>query len=316
MANVTVLTDRLIEASGLDGADVRLRARYLREAGLLPTLPRGGRGGRSTAPQIEIVHAVVLLLGCLAAGPQLRAPEAVRALWALPMAAQSNLLKRHERTVEQGQIYGHKGTGLSFGQVLLWFVETATKPDQHEMLLALFETVRVLQSRPQGRIYYPDRVEYFIDPNEPPFSRYRAPMETMTFATPAVFLELAEVVMQSRREAARLGIPIPWQEAWRALGFDPPPHMFPQHPLVPISESVSSITGPETTEAAEAPPSAASETGLPAARETEQPFDKAQGSLSHPERATPELQADRSPSDEGDRHDAEQRPGGADGAAA
>src|SRR5690242_20531461 len=121
MTNLMALTDRLIEATGLDGADVRLRARYLREAGLLPNAPRGSRS-RSSAPQIEALHATLLLLGCLAAGPQLRAPEAVRALWALPMAAQSGLLQRHDQTVEQRPAYATQGMGLSFGQVLLSFM--------------------------------------------------------------------------------------------------------------------------------------------------------------------------------------------------
>lgn len=276
MTNVMALTDRLIEASGLDAADVRLRARYLREAGLLPNAPKGGRPGRKAPPQIETVHAVILLLGCLATGPQMRTPEAVKALWALPMAAQAGILKHHDQTVEQGPAHANKGMGLSFGQVLLSFTGLAASPDQDpKLFMAAFEQVVVVPSRPQGRIHYPDRAEYFISPGEPSFSRYRAPVETMTIAPPFIFLELAEIVIESRRQAAQLGIAIPWQEAWRALGFEPPREMFPQMPLVPLS-----------TDGADAHTKAVSgiENGAPGRAPLDQPHAKREaGSRNTPE---------------------------------
>ena len=60
MATINALIDRLILSSGLPAADVRARARYLREAGLLPPSAKG------PTPQTEAVHAEALLLASVA----------------------------------------------------------------------------------------------------------------------------------------------------------------------------------------------------------------------------------------------------------
>ena len=64
---------------GANSTDTRVRVRLEREAGLLPD-----RGRKSDTPQIEAVHAVVVLLGHMAGGPQVDVVRRIKALWSLP----------------------------------------------------------------------------------------------------------------------------------------------------------------------------------------------------------------------------------------
>jgi hypothetical protein len=61
-------TNLIIERTAVDAVDLRLRVRYARAAGLLPSKPRGGPPGRIAPPQLESLQATILLLTCLSGG--------------------------------------------------------------------------------------------------------------------------------------------------------------------------------------------------------------------------------------------------------
>jgi hypothetical protein len=235
MTNLAAMTDRLIEVTGLDATDLRLRARYMREAGLQPAAPKGGRPGRKPKPQIEAIHAVILMLGSLAGGPQLRAPEAVRTLWARPLSYQK-ITRRDpdDGTTEEGLYSPYQDRKhLTFGGALLILMEEATKAIGPAQKLKFqssdFAGIAVTQGDLQGQIHYVHRLEFFTSSSEQhSFApNRRAPVTIISSVDPVLFLELGEVVAEARREAIRLGITIPTRDAWRALGIEPPPDASP-----------------------------------------------------------------------------------------
>jgi hypothetical protein len=219
--NVTTLTDRWISATGADGADTRVRTRYLREAGVLPTQPRG----RHVIPSIEAIHTTTFLSGCLVAGPQLSVVSATKKLFAL----------RRQRGTEVGTPY--LPDWMSFGQCLLLFIEMATTPEKRGELVKHLRFVNVTQGGGYAAIVYANgnNVEFFAE--DLPYTNHRAPFATVTSAPPEVFIELSEVVIRSRRGAAEIGVSIEWQTAWRALGFESPATMQSLTPLIPLAPS-------------------------------------------------------------------------------
>jgi hypothetical protein len=221
--SVTTLTDRWIGATGADGSDTRVRARYQREAGLLPTQPRG----RHNSPTIEIIHTAVHLCGSLVAGPQLNVVENIKKLFALP--------QRRETETEEEPHIPH---WMTFGQALLLFIDLATTPKGRAILSGSLKFINVTQGGGYGAVVYSDgtpNVQFYGE--ELPYTQYRAKFATIISAPPEVFFELGDIVMRSRREAAEMHVSIEWQTAWCALGFDPPDAMFPQQPLIPLSTS-------------------------------------------------------------------------------
>jgi hypothetical protein len=221
--SVTTLTDRWIGATGADGSDTRVRARYQREAGLLPTQPRG----RHNSPTIEIIHTAVHLCGSLVAGPQLSVVENIKKLFALP--------QRREIETEEEPHIPH---WMTFGQALLLLIDKATTPKGRAILSGSLKFINATQGGGYAAIVYSDdtpTVQFYGE--ELPYTQYRAKFATITSAPPEVFFELADIVMRSRREAAEMHVSIEWQTAWCALGYDPPDAMFPQQPLIPLSTS-------------------------------------------------------------------------------
>lgn len=202
MTNVMILTDRFIEASGVDAADMRLRARYLREANLLPNTPKGGRYGRLKPAQIETVHATILLIASLVGGPQIRVADSVRDLWNLPL------------------VYSLKQ--ISFGNKMMHFMEMACNSHSRIILPTVLKHLNIAQTHPFASILYHDRgTEYFTPPDIDPVSRYRAPVSTLALAGPEIFLELGEIVIQGRATSKMMGISIPVEESRQALGLIP-----------------------------------------------------------------------------------------------
>jgi hypothetical protein len=219
--DVTTLTDRWIGATGADGADTRFRARYQREAGVVPTQQRGVRN----RPTIEGIHAAAFLIGQLVAGPQLRVVDGTRKLWALPFRRGTETSKHHVPA------------WMTFGQVLLQFVEMTTTAVGREDLRKRLKFINVTQNGSYASVSYNDgqHSEYFGD--ELPYSDNRVKFATITSVGPDAFIELGDIVTRSRREASEMNISLEWKTAYRALGFEPPPVMFPQQPLIPISST-------------------------------------------------------------------------------
>ncbi len=83
MATITDLTNVLAEALGIGRAPVTTTARYLREAGLLPTGERGRHGGVA----MTAADAATLLIGFLGAPRVCDAPAAARVFAKLPAVA-------------------------------------------------------------------------------------------------------------------------------------------------------------------------------------------------------------------------------------
>lgn len=73
MATVTELVSLFAEWTGTRPAEGRIRARHLREAGLLPSAGRGRAGAH-----VNAIHCANYLIGFLAAERTINGPEAVR----------------------------------------------------------------------------------------------------------------------------------------------------------------------------------------------------------------------------------------------
>jgi hypothetical protein len=218
-------TNLIIERTAVDAVDLRLRVRYARAAGLLPSKPRGGPPGRIAPPQLESLQATILLLTCLSGGAQIRTPQAIRALWALP---------RH-------------GAGPTFGQQLFLLMESASsatgRENFHEEIIGL----NVAHNQRVAVIKHSDNQsdEYFVNPAVTVDEDRQAIINSLFIVTSKIFLILGEVVIQNRQTARQLRTSIPWRETWLALGFEPPDRPFPLKPLVPIFNPSSASTTAE-----------------------------------------------------------------------
>lgn len=191
------LYKRLVDVSGIDPIDMNQRVRYCKAAGILPTKPRGPRS-QGYDPQVESVHAVVMLLAATSGGPQTRSPEAVRTLWRLPYAETTGKSKS-----------GRRGRPITFGRQLLMMMDNAATPALRAGFAESFKVINVAHGTPYASVMYWDgSAEQFSPTGAPPPSRGRAPISTLALAGPEVFLELGEIVMASRAEAKRLGVNI------------------------------------------------------------------------------------------------------------
>lgn len=77
-ATVTNFCTQIASATGLAAEDLRVRCKYMREAGMLPQSARGRGATPATTKE-----AVNILLAALGGGMQSRSPELVKALWHL-----------------------------------------------------------------------------------------------------------------------------------------------------------------------------------------------------------------------------------------
>ena len=182
---------------------------------------RGGLPRRSSNP----LQATILLLTCLSGGAQIRTPQAIRALWALP---------RH-------------GAGPTFGQQLFLLMESASsatgRENFHEEIIGL----NVAHNQRVAVIKHSDNQsdEYFVNPAVTVDEDRHAIINSLFIVTSKIFLILGEVVIQNRQTARQLSTSIPWRETWLALGFEPPDRPFPLKPLVPIFNPSSASTTAE-----------------------------------------------------------------------
>ena len=225
--NISSLTDRWVSATGADGPDTRVRARYAREAGLLLTEPRG----RNHRPSIEAVHTSIFLAGVLVAGPQIGVVNSIKKLWSLPPRRGTKIANPLAPD------------WMLFGQTVIEFIEMATTPQGRQTLGERLKFLNVTQGGGYGAIVYSNGTNREYYGEELPYTNYRAKFATITSASPEVFFELAQVITRSRREAAEMQRPINWQPAYHALGFVPPETMYPQKPLIPASNATTKNAG-------------------------------------------------------------------------
>ena len=273
MTDTAALADCLASHGGLDSADVKLRLRYMREAGILPNAPVG-RKGRNKLPQIEAVHAAAALVACVAHGPQIHAAAIVRERWWAPL---------WRREIGSGHALA-AGTALvidgalplpCFGEALIDLIEFMAadpsyvpKPDTGLEMMPGNQSRLRYEAVPGGN---PAHTDIFLGASSHPAILLNPSHVVTRTSVPAGLLQsLARFVMLCREGARQQGVTIETAEAFEALRF--PPEM-PAMPLFPErsrrtpegardSETLDTTADPESTKAAEGttPPAAFDET--------------------------------------------------------
>jgi hypothetical protein len=202
-----------VEAGGADEVDMRLRERLQKPAGLLPKNNTGARTAKSAEPRVDAVHAVIVLMNAMVGGVQARAVESVKNLWNVPFHSLSDVAKgaKYPRPLP------------TFGGRLLELMDAAAMPKRRRDFITkgtkAFAHINVAQKLPYAVIRHEDgHAEHYMPAGAPPQTRFRAPISTFAAAGPEIFLELGDIVMQSRAEAKRLGISISSDDAFEILG--------------------------------------------------------------------------------------------------
>ncbi len=85
MFDADALNKTTILSGGADPIDMAARLKFCKAAKLVPAKIRTPRADERD-PQVEAVHAVVILLAAMIGGPQTRTPTSVVNLWRLPFA--------------------------------------------------------------------------------------------------------------------------------------------------------------------------------------------------------------------------------------
>jgi hypothetical protein len=242
------LADCLVHA-GVDGKHVRTIKRYLHEAGILPPTARSNRA------QIEAVHAVALLVGCVVHEHQIHAVEATLTAWRLRETASS---ERHEDP--SGNLL-HRAANVRLGATTFGRTLTGIVSDTAAALLdsrspsELCSQVFVWRGSAYAQIQFQDRLQDYRLHFRGTRLRYLAPPTDRIAVTAKIpwktLLSLARLVAASRQLAVERGITIEQDSTWAALE--------PSTPTEPNSEQDTAPTS-ETTEAVEEPPSTASGT--------------------------------------------------------
>ncbi len=251
MPNIGQLGENFVQGTAAPSADLRIRMRYLREGDLLPASAR-----KADHPQVESVHAVIVLLAYLVGGPQLGVAERVKALWRLSRRPyQSGKSRSPFVALSAGSLplspgwEGKLGL-LTFGAALTALVEMACKPDadirelqgfypqieaSHDVGFAVIRTGEGLLED----AWYEDSGLRRQWPS-PLISA--APSVSMTTMSSAILIVLRDQVRESRRMAKKLGVTIPTAEAYKALGYEPPGSAhwssYPLSPLSPLGSPV------------------------------------------------------------------------------
>jgi hypothetical protein len=256
-ATINELIDQLSYCGGLEVTDVRTRARYLREAGILPPSAKG------RTPQVESIHAAILLLACVAHQHQTHALAAVRALWPLVSGAQVGKYFDHEgRAVH----YAHasRRAPMPFGPTVYGMIQAAAKQSENcsQTPVPWCENISVQRGAPTAAVRYKDRTDFFEGDHPPPrkgLAAFVEPCAQIRFdaTIPWGALQwLGRLVSESREQAHKLGIKIDSDSAWRALGYEPtPPDGQTSLLLVPYppSDSPPASSEPENENAAALP---------------------------------------------------------------
>ena len=311
MTTTPHLIDRMADRCGRDPADVRLRGRYLREAGMLPAAPTG-RKARRQLPQIDAVHAAAILLANMSRAPQLHAPAEVRSLWWAP-------LTRRERPSSQigtGEPLPFETT-VCLGEAIVSLIERAVagieeaeaSPDYaHGMGVPSFTSSdRHICLMPDGAVYVRDGevIDIFCSVARAvglATTANKSAIISSTYATSWLLLDLADFVYMCRRHAIELGVKINSEQALRALQYAHPlPRPMPARASRTKWNTEAKTIGPaptnaspEMTEPAGAPPPTGSEIGQQATQKAPASPDKVQTNLSPEVSATPESRAGRS----------------------
>lgn len=202
MPSITRLGERYIQDTAADSADLRVRMRYLREDGILPQSAR-----KADVPQAEVVHCVAVMTAHLLGGTQIGIAGRVRALSHLPRRSSGRVYDRFETAgAARDQLPEEKDwlrtSNLPFAPTVWAIVHEASHLDGGELmnLVLRFQQIEVAHDGGFAVVRTPHAREdlWFGQPGA------NAVWRSSTVMLGSVFVDLADVVIDSRREAARL----------------------------------------------------------------------------------------------------------------
>lgn len=197
-ATVTRFCEQIASATGLAAEDLRVRCKYMREAGMLPQSARG-RG----ATPATTYEAVKILLAALGGGMQNRSPELVGALWTL----------RYERTDQITRTINDGGAeitarqpirphpelernleNLNFGAALCVAIDECRTEGGRHIILNWLDTLHVWQAGDTAMIQTLDGYRFWyrrpFNAQSPAAMIAQARVSTMT-TLPAIGLAIA-----------------------------------------------------------------------------------------------------------------------------
>jgi hypothetical protein len=218
MTTATRASEAIAFQTGLSAEDIRARVRYLRLAGLI----KGGATGKS-APDLDEVEALLLLLGGLSQGPQVKTSEFVKSIFSL----------RHQRTdrVDVHDVGPNKTAIVTdhaisfsppdfdelkflhennFGQVLLWAVSRCHTEQGRAQVQSLISGFSVWADGRQALIERANngKRHWFGQPNSPDLRAPAiAPMRVSLMATaPAGILAVLSDLTQEQAAQRTLSL--------------------------------------------------------------------------------------------------------------
>jgi hypothetical protein len=249
LPTITDLTDHLISSSGLDGPRVRACGRYLREAGILPV------STKRHIPQVEAVHAAVLVIACMAHEHQLHAVQALRDMWNLPhyVADPTELLAAQNDSPPWASTFGQAVTAI----IDAYARGSAIEQDN-------LSEIRIRQGFASAEVIQAGRYQFYREPDPRLRSRPRADHFRTVAEIPFLGLSwLGELVATSRSQAAKLGLEIETASTLRAL--EPPQSAPPTPGLKPGEDASARISAsPSSPDAPSANPDTKTATPGPA----------------------------------------------------
>jgi hypothetical protein len=175
MATASVVVDKVVEWTGLNGAVVAYAARYLRDAGLNP---KGKPGGGTGAAHHHTDHVVALTAALLSTDTVTKAAEAATKTLNLARAEESGGSRMHDVSVQvvaarlkaegrddaAGQV--EKGgtreplvPGGTFGEAFSYLVDLARTPAGKSFVHRHVDSIEVSRLRPEAAIVFREHTQ-------------------------------------------------------------------------------------------------------------------------------------------------------------
>ena len=200
----------------MDRVDATLRARYLRGACLLPDPCRGTKVEKAS-PQIDVTHAIIMLLACMDQGPQLRVHEAVRSLWSGPFRLRmAEGLPVCTNGKDEMPCLGAALQGL-LARAVAGIPETVNFHSIQQINFGGLIRIQIMQNG-QTQLTYHDKVDcYGISTDISILPSDSALLVKYSSVGVPLLAALADLVRESRAEALRLGVCLDSDDAACAL---------------------------------------------------------------------------------------------------
>lgn len=213
---VTRLCDHIGLATGLSPEDLKMRARALRQAGLLPPSPRGAGAIPATT-----LDAITILLAAMGQGLQSRSPDVVDALRDL----------RYQRTDAVETINENSGAvitrrsnkalsaavvanlrAMNLGAILGYVIDQCRTNAGRQDILTNIKSLHIWQDGSMAMAETPDgqRVWYGMDenPNAPPPAVTTARVSFMSSVPASVLAILADLTVRPEELSMQTELPL------------------------------------------------------------------------------------------------------------